>query len=70
MKDKIHPEMKKAQVRCACGNTFETLSTKGEDHGGNMREVPPDLYGTREAPGFRGKGGKVREKVRQEGGKG
>ena len=28
MKDKIHPEMKKAQVRCACGNTFETLSTK------------------------------------------
>jgi large subunit ribosomal protein L31 len=28
MKEKIHPELKKAQVRCACGNTFETLSTK------------------------------------------
>jgi len=28
MKEKIHPELKKAQVRCACGNTLETLSTK------------------------------------------
>ena len=28
MKDKIHPDVKKSQVRCACGNTFETLSTK------------------------------------------
>jgi large subunit ribosomal protein L31 len=28
MKDKIHPELKTAHVRCACGHTFETLSTK------------------------------------------
>jgi large subunit ribosomal protein L31 len=28
MKDKIHPETKKAFVKCACGHTFETLSTK------------------------------------------
>jgi large subunit ribosomal protein L31 len=28
MKEKIHAELKKAKVRCACGNTFETLSTK------------------------------------------
>ena len=28
MKEKIHPDLKTAQVRCACGNTFETLSTK------------------------------------------
>ncbi len=28
MKEKIHPELKKAVVKCACGYTFETLSTK------------------------------------------
>ncbi len=28
MKEKIHPELKKAVVKCACGNTFETLSTR------------------------------------------
>ena len=28
MKKGIHPEYKKAIVTCACGNTFETGSTK------------------------------------------
>jgi large subunit ribosomal protein L31 len=28
MKDKIHPKYVRATVRCACGNTFETGSTK------------------------------------------
>ncbi len=28
MKPKIHPKYTKAEVRCACGNTFETGSTK------------------------------------------
>jgi large subunit ribosomal protein L31 len=28
MKEKIHPELKKAMVKCACGHTFETLSTR------------------------------------------
>jgi large subunit ribosomal protein L31 len=28
MKDGIHPQYEKAQVRCACGETFETRSTK------------------------------------------
>ena len=28
MKEKIHPKYEKAQVRCACGETFETRSTK------------------------------------------
>lgn len=27
MKDKIHPEYKDVNVRCACGNTFVTRST-------------------------------------------
>ena len=28
MKQDIHPEYKDAKVTCACGNTFETRSTK------------------------------------------
>ncbi|HOT00785.1 MAG TPA: 50S ribosomal protein L31 [Acidobacteriota bacterium] len=30
MKENIHPKYEKAQVTCACGNTFETRSTKPE----------------------------------------
>ena len=30
MKEKIHPKYEKATVKCACGNTFETRSTKKE----------------------------------------
>lgn len=30
MKEKIHPDYKKAIVTCACGNTFETRSTIGD----------------------------------------
>lgn len=30
MKDKIHPKYQAATVTCACGNTFETGSTKKE----------------------------------------
>jgi len=28
MKEKIHPKYEKAVVRCACGETFETRSTR------------------------------------------
>ena len=30
MKSDIHPTLYKTRVLCACGNTFETLSTKEE----------------------------------------
>ena len=30
MKEKIHPEYKKASVSCACGSTFETFTTVGD----------------------------------------
>jgi large subunit ribosomal protein L31 len=30
MKNKLHPKYKDLTVTCACGNTFETKSTKGE----------------------------------------
>ena len=32
MKDGIHPEYVTASVRCSCGNTFETRSTRPEIH--------------------------------------
>ncbi|HOD54844.1 MAG TPA: 50S ribosomal protein L31 [Candidatus Cloacimonadota bacterium] len=30
MKNGIHPKYEKITVKCACGNTFETASTKGK----------------------------------------
>lgn len=30
MKDAIHPNYETCTVKCACGNTFETKSTKSE----------------------------------------
>ena len=30
MKQDIHPEYHEVEVRCACGNTFKTRSTKPE----------------------------------------
>lgn len=30
MKNDIHPKTYTATVKCACGNTFETISTKEE----------------------------------------
>lgn len=31
MKENIHPEYSKVTVKCACGNEFETGSTKGDN---------------------------------------
>jgi large subunit ribosomal protein L31 len=32
VKEGIHPKYKEVEVRCACGNTFKTRSTKTELH--------------------------------------
>ena len=32
MKEGIHPKYHEVEVRCACGNTFKTRSTKPELH--------------------------------------
>ena len=32
MKEGIHPRYQQVEVRCACGNTFKTRSTKPELH--------------------------------------
>lgn len=30
MKENIHPQYKKATIKCACGNVIETRTTKGD----------------------------------------
>ena len=32
MKEKIHPKYKVGTINCACGNTFQVRSTKGDMH--------------------------------------
>ncbi|MDP9238556.1 MAG: 50S ribosomal protein L31 [Chloroflexota bacterium] len=32
MKDKIHPNYVEATIHCACGNTWQTRSTKSDVH--------------------------------------
>lgn len=31
MQQELHPKYETCNVHCACGNTFETRSTKGDD---------------------------------------
>lgn len=45
MKDGIHPELKEVTVKCACGNTFETLSTKEDLHVDVCSECHPFFSG-------------------------
>lgn len=56
MKKGIHPEFKKAIVRCACGNTFETGSVKDEIRVEICSECHPFFTGRQK---FVDKGGRV-----------
>src|SRR6185437_2213696 len=50
-KEGIHPKYENIHVKCACGNVFETRSTKGHC-GGNLLGVPPVLYRQAKAGGY------------------
>lgn len=56
MKAGIHPDYKKAVVRCACGNTFETGSVKEELRVEICSECHPFYTGRQK---FIDKGGRV-----------
>lgn len=56
MKKEIHPEYKKAVVKCACGNTFETGSVKEEIRVEICSECHPFFTGRQK---FVDKGGRV-----------
>ena len=45
MKTDIHPDYADAQVRCSCGNTFTTRSTKSEIHLELCNECHPFFTG-------------------------
>ena len=45
MKAGIHPEYHEVEVRCACGNTFTTRSTKNELHLEICNECHPFFTG-------------------------
>lgn len=45
MKSKIHPEYQDCKVTCACGNAFETRSTRSEIHVDICSECHPFFTG-------------------------
>ena len=45
MKAGVHPEYHEVEVRCACGNTFKTRSTKTELRFYNCTATPPFYTG-------------------------
>ncbi|MHB1547820.1 MAG: 50S ribosomal protein L31, partial [Acidimicrobiales bacterium] len=45
MKTDIHPDYVEATVRCSCGNTFTTRSTKSEIHLELCNECHPFFTG-------------------------
>ncbi|NLO90221.1 MAG: 50S ribosomal protein L31 [Clostridia bacterium] len=57
MKKGIHPEYKECKVMCACGNTFETRSTKPEIRVEVCSQCHPFYVGTKKV--FVEKGGRV-----------
>ncbi len=45
MKTEIHPDYVTATVKCSCGNSFVTRSTKAEMHVELCNECPPFYTG-------------------------
>ncbi len=56
MKNGIHPEYKECEVKCACGNTFKTKSTKEEIRLEVCSECHPFFTGTQK---FLSRGGRI-----------
>ena len=55
MKEKIHPNYSKCIVRCVCGETFETGSTKKELKVDICSKCHPFYTGTQKAVAARGR---------------
>ena len=55
MKESIHPKYGKAVVTCACGNTFETGSTKSELRVDVCSKCHPFFTGQQRAAQARGR---------------
>ncbi|HKL10182.1 MAG TPA: 50S ribosomal protein L31 [Clostridia bacterium] len=66
MKSGIHPEYKTATVRCACGNTFETRSTKDEIRVEICSECHPFFTGQQKSVERGGRAEKFKKKYGME----
>ncbi|OJV62363.1 MAG: 50S ribosomal protein L31 [Clostridiales bacterium 38-18] len=62
MKQSIHPNYKKVEVHCACGNTFTTGSTKDEIRIEICSECHPFFTGTTKSVERGGRAEKFKEK--------
>ena len=62
MKENIHPAYGKAIVRCVCGETFETGSTKKELRVDICSKCHPFYTGTQKATAARGRIDKFNKK--------
>lgn len=58
MKKGIHPEFKEVTVTCACGNTFQTMSTRDELKVEVCSECHPFFTGRQK---FAERGGRVQK---------
>ena len=56
MKEGIHPEYTECKVTCACGNTFQTMSTKEEIKLDVCSKCHPFFTGQQK---FAGRGGRI-----------
>lgn len=65
MKEKIHPQYKKATVKCSCGNTFETRSTIEEINVEICSACHPFFTGTQKLVDTAGRVDKFREKMKK-----
>ena len=60
MKEGIHPKYDEVEVRCACGNTFKTRSTKPELHLEICSACHPFFTGKMKYVDHQGEGGRDR----------
>lgn len=62
LKKGIHPEYKEVEVKCACGNTFITKSTKNEIKVEICSECHPFFTGTQKVVERGGRAEKFKQK--------
>jgi len=65
MKKGIHPEYGEAIVKCACGETFKTRSTKKEIHVGICSKCHPFFTGKQKYVDSAGRVEKFRRKYKK-----
>lgn len=62
MKEGIHPNYKEVEVKCACGNTFTTKSTKDEIRLEICSECHPYFTGNQKTVDKGGRADKFKQK--------